>query len=233
MWRLGWAAGAGVEMPVAPHWTAKFEYLYTDYGSSSVTFRGGERFSSDFALQQVRTRPELSVRRRSAGRPDASAPAAPTRTGSISTARRPSSGRAIRQFARPTRAPTAFRPADKAAKPSTRRSVSACGCGRARNCGSTRKSIKVSASATPMASPDFRAPRPTSSARTIPTRGCSAILSRQTIDLGGESAEGRCRHQSVCRLTDRQSPGAVGRQVLESSTCSTPTNTPTIRRPIS
>jgi high affinity Mn2+ porin len=40
-WRLGWAAGAGVEAPVAPHWTMKVEYLFTDYGTSGV--RGTEQ----------------------------------------------------------------------------------------------------------------------------------------------------------------------------------------------
>jgi high affinity Mn2+ porin len=54
-WRLGWAAGAGLEAPVAPHWTMKVEYLLTDYGMSGVTFPGaGQRFVSDFALQQLR-----------------------------------------------------------------------------------------------------------------------------------------------------------------------------------
>jgi high affinity Mn2+ porin len=54
-WRTGWAAGAGVEAPVAPHWTAKLEYLLTDYGASGVTFpAAGQRFVSDFALQQLR-----------------------------------------------------------------------------------------------------------------------------------------------------------------------------------
>ncbi len=37
-WRLGWAAGAGAEVPVAPHWTARLEYLFTGYGYSGVTF---------------------------------------------------------------------------------------------------------------------------------------------------------------------------------------------------
>ena len=41
LWRLGWAAGAGVEVPVAPHWTARLEYLFTDYGNSSTTFFAG------------------------------------------------------------------------------------------------------------------------------------------------------------------------------------------------
>ena len=54
-WRLGWAAGAGVEAPVAPHWTMKIEYLFTDYGTSGVTFpAAGQQFVSDFALHQLR-----------------------------------------------------------------------------------------------------------------------------------------------------------------------------------
>ena len=55
LWRLGWAAGAGVEVPVAPHWTARLEYLYTDYGNESVLFaQNGQRFSSDYSLNEVR-----------------------------------------------------------------------------------------------------------------------------------------------------------------------------------
>ena len=55
MWRLGWAAGAGVEVPVAPHWTARLEYLYTDYGTTSVRFVGGaERIDSNLAMQELR-----------------------------------------------------------------------------------------------------------------------------------------------------------------------------------
>ena len=55
LWRFGWAVGAGVEVPVAPHWTAKFEYLFTDYGVSSVTFPStAQRFDSDFSLQEFR-----------------------------------------------------------------------------------------------------------------------------------------------------------------------------------
>jgi high affinity Mn2+ porin len=55
LWRLGWAAGAGVEFPVAPNWTARFEYLFSDYGSSSVTFpQAAQRFDSNFSLQEFR-----------------------------------------------------------------------------------------------------------------------------------------------------------------------------------
>ena len=53
--RLGWAAGAGIEGPVAPHWTARLEYLYTGYGYSSVTFPAlGQRFNSDLSQQELR-----------------------------------------------------------------------------------------------------------------------------------------------------------------------------------
>jgi high affinity Mn2+ porin len=55
LWRMGYAAGAGVEAPVAPHWTARLEYLFTDYGNSGTSlFSGAQRFNSDFSLQEVR-----------------------------------------------------------------------------------------------------------------------------------------------------------------------------------
>ena len=53
--RLGWTAGGGVEMPLVPHWTARVEYLYSDYGISSVTFPlAGQRFDSNLTTQQWR-----------------------------------------------------------------------------------------------------------------------------------------------------------------------------------
>jgi high affinity Mn2+ porin len=55
LWRFGWTAGAGVEVPVAPHWTARLEYLFSDYGLSSLTFPAVmQRFNSDFSLQELR-----------------------------------------------------------------------------------------------------------------------------------------------------------------------------------
>jgi len=55
LWRFGWTAGAGVEAPVAPHWTARLEYLFTDYGARGVSFPTlGQRLDSDFALQEIR-----------------------------------------------------------------------------------------------------------------------------------------------------------------------------------
>jgi high affinity Mn2+ porin len=55
VWRLGWAAGGGVEVPIAPHWTARLEYLYTGYGSHNTAFfAGAQPINSDFSLQEVR-----------------------------------------------------------------------------------------------------------------------------------------------------------------------------------
>ena len=53
--RIGWAAGIGVEVPVAPHWTAKAEYLYAGFGTHSVLFpAAAQRFDSSLALHTVR-----------------------------------------------------------------------------------------------------------------------------------------------------------------------------------
>ena len=53
--RLRVALGAGVETPIAPHWTARFEYLFTDYGRSTHGFgSGAQPITSDFALQELR-----------------------------------------------------------------------------------------------------------------------------------------------------------------------------------
>jgi high affinity Mn2+ porin len=55
LWRLGWTAGAGIEVPVVPHWTARLEYLFTGYGNSSILFaNAGQRFDSDWSLQELR-----------------------------------------------------------------------------------------------------------------------------------------------------------------------------------
>jgi high affinity Mn2+ porin len=55
LWRLGWAAGAGVEVPVAPNWSARLEYLYTAFDGSSRTFAATpEVFDSNLSLHQVR-----------------------------------------------------------------------------------------------------------------------------------------------------------------------------------
>jgi high affinity Mn2+ porin len=55
LWRLGWAAGIGVEIPLSGNWTAKAEYLSTGFGSKAFTFpASGEAFASDLSTQSVR-----------------------------------------------------------------------------------------------------------------------------------------------------------------------------------
>jgi high affinity Mn2+ porin len=54
-WRLGWAAGAGVEIPVTANWSAKAEYLWTGFGHQSVVFPfGAQTFESDLTMQSIR-----------------------------------------------------------------------------------------------------------------------------------------------------------------------------------
>jgi high affinity Mn2+ porin len=54
-WRVGWAAGAGVEIPITGSWTAKAEYLWTDFGRHSVGFAAGaQAFDSDLTMQSLR-----------------------------------------------------------------------------------------------------------------------------------------------------------------------------------
>jgi high affinity Mn2+ porin len=55
LWRFGWTAGGGVEVPIAPYWTARVEYLFFDYGKKSTEFfAGAQPINSDFFLQELR-----------------------------------------------------------------------------------------------------------------------------------------------------------------------------------
>jgi high affinity Mn2+ porin len=55
LWRTGWAAGAGLEIPVTPNWSARVEYLYTGFGDSNRSFAAvPEAFNSNLSLHQVR-----------------------------------------------------------------------------------------------------------------------------------------------------------------------------------
>lgn len=52
--RLGSAWGAGAELALSANWSARFEYLYTDFGMKEKAFGGTQRLSSDLALQTAR-----------------------------------------------------------------------------------------------------------------------------------------------------------------------------------
>ena len=55
LWRLGWAAGVGVEIPLAGGWSAKAEYLSTGFDSKRFTFPTAmEGYSSNLSMQSMR-----------------------------------------------------------------------------------------------------------------------------------------------------------------------------------
>jgi high affinity Mn2+ porin len=55
LYRFGWAAGIGIETAIAPHWTVRGEYLWTDFPSVAVNFpASGQRVSSGISLNQFR-----------------------------------------------------------------------------------------------------------------------------------------------------------------------------------
>ncbi|MDR3466085.1 MAG: carbohydrate porin [Xanthobacteraceae bacterium] len=82
LWRLGWAAGAGIEAPIAPSWTVKGEYLWTGFPSQSVSYpASGQRIGSSLALQELRL--SLNYRFDDPSRPAAFAPSRFTPTADV------------------------------------------------------------------------------------------------------------------------------------------------------
>jgi high affinity Mn2+ porin len=73
LYRFGWAAGVGVETAIAPHWTVRGEYLWTDFPSIAVDFpMSGQRVSSGWSEHQFRL--GLNYRFDDPSRPAAFAP---------------------------------------------------------------------------------------------------------------------------------------------------------------
>ncbi len=55
LWRFGWTVGAGVEFPFAPNWTAKAEYLFTDYGARRFMLPASDlRINSNLSVSELR-----------------------------------------------------------------------------------------------------------------------------------------------------------------------------------
>src|ERR1700687_809131 len=53
--RWGWAAGVGVEVPIAPNWSAKLEYLAAEFGGRPKLFpAAAQSFNSDLTMQIIR-----------------------------------------------------------------------------------------------------------------------------------------------------------------------------------
>ncbi|MGO8954632.1 MAG: carbohydrate porin [Rhodomicrobium sp.] len=51
---VGFALGAGVEIPISPKWTARLEYLYDRLGNAEATFQSGTHYQSEFDINTVR-----------------------------------------------------------------------------------------------------------------------------------------------------------------------------------
>jgi high affinity Mn2+ porin len=52
--RTGWALGMGAEVPIAPDWTARLEYLYDNFGGVGIVFPSGTRYESAFDVHTLR-----------------------------------------------------------------------------------------------------------------------------------------------------------------------------------
>jgi high affinity Mn2+ porin len=52
--RPGWSLGAGVEYALSPHWSARAEYLYSQYIGADAQFPSGTHYSSTFNFQELR-----------------------------------------------------------------------------------------------------------------------------------------------------------------------------------
>jgi high affinity Mn2+ porin len=66
--RIGWAAGAGIEVPVGRGWTAKAEYFYSRFGNTTVPFPIGAPITSDLSMHEVRV--GLNYKLGDSARPD-------------------------------------------------------------------------------------------------------------------------------------------------------------------
>jgi high affinity Mn2+ porin len=232
LWRFGWAAGTGVEFPVLPHWAARFEYLFTDYGFRSVTFPTAvQRSDSNFVLQEFRAGLNSQF--------DATL----SDNGPLATLW-PDSDRinfhaqstlveqAYLTFRSPYVGPIVYLGPGRAARPGTQRSIPASGCGRVPNCGSTRKSIKEWVWRRRTGVAGFPSAESYKLGFDYPYARVQRAFVRQTIDLGGNpkrsrptsiSSPARGRRTASCRRSEGP----------PSSTYLTPTNMPTIPKPIS
>jgi hypothetical protein len=131
--------------PRSPHWTARLEYLFTDYGNRTVAFaNNAQLFTSDFKLNQILAGVSYhfgevasDTKYVAPGIPDADIVNFHGQT-TFTWQGYP----AIRS---PYSGPTAYLGAARGARLPTPRFMPACGCGRALSFGSILKSIKVSA----------------------------------------------------------------------------------------
>ena len=189
LWRWGWAAGAGVEFPVAPNWTAKVEYLATGFGDGKKTFpAAGQSFDdSDLSVQSLRVGVNYQL-----GADPLKNEAFTKGVPALDAGDFAVHGQAtlVEQYAAPFHAPYAGTNS------------------LAQNSGRETFDLGLYVGYRPWKGAEIwvdpeidqgfglsstfgvavsRAPKPIRSAKTIPMRASRALFLRQTIDLGGES----------------------------------------------
>jgi high affinity Mn2+ porin len=55
LWRLGWVAGIGVEIPIAGNWSAKAEFLETGFGRKTAFFAASaDSYASSLTMESIR-----------------------------------------------------------------------------------------------------------------------------------------------------------------------------------
>src|SRR5258708_1107400 len=59
--RLGWAAGAGVEYAFAPHWSARLEYLYSQFEKADIRLPSATHYASTLDFQPLRLGPNPKI----------------------------------------------------------------------------------------------------------------------------------------------------------------------------
>jgi high affinity Mn2+ porin len=53
-WRLGWVAGIGAEIPIAPYWSARLEFLDSEFGNHQKRFAAAaQSYTSDLSMQRL------------------------------------------------------------------------------------------------------------------------------------------------------------------------------------
>ena len=51
--RTGWTVGAGIEWGISPNWTARVEYLYLDFGTTTSVFPLSNRQQTTSASMNI------------------------------------------------------------------------------------------------------------------------------------------------------------------------------------
>ena len=231
--RLGGAAGAGVELALAPSWMARLEYLYTDYGTAASYFpRGAQRFTSDLAVQTLRVGLDYRLGRTGID-PDifTKGPSALDLGWFACTGRRPSSSNTLRRSAAPYHGRNSL---DSNAGRETWDAtwLRASSCGRAPSSGSIPRSSKDLGLSNTEGVAGFSSGAAFKVGASVPYPRIQRAFVRQTIDLGGETRKWTpTQISSPVRRppTGWLSPSASSR----SPTCSIPTNMRKIRARIS